>query len=86
MYSFHYPNEVDFQKAVQVGFHELYQMRRRLRLKKLQQGGKIGIILNLTPSYPRSQHPRDVEAAEMADAFFNRSFLDPAVKGISRKS
>ncbi|MCY9406321.1 family 1 glycosylhydrolase, partial [Bacillus spizizenii] len=41
----------------------------------------IGIILNLTPSYPRSSHPADVKAGEIADAFFNRSFLDPSVKG-----
>ena len=44
--------------------------------------GEIGIILNLTPSYPRDENnPEDVKAAQMADAFFNRSFLDPAVKG-----
>ncbi|MGW8262946.1 6-phospho-beta-glucosidase GmuD, partial [Bacillus sp. LR--39] len=34
-----------------------------------------------TPSYPRSSHPADVKAGEIADAFFNRSFLDPSVKG-----
>jgi len=44
--------------------------------------GSIGIILNLTPSYPRDENnPEDVKAAKLADAFFNRSFLDPAVKG-----
>ncbi|KAF3371436.1 6-phospho-beta-glucosidase, partial [Enterococcus faecium] len=37
---------------------------------------------NLTPSYPRDEsNPEDVKAAQIADAFFNRSFLDPAVKG-----
>jgi 6-phospho-beta-glucosidase len=43
--------------------------------------GKIGIVLNLTPSYPRSGHPADQKAAKIADLFFNRSFLDPAVLG-----
>ena len=43
--------------------------------------GKIGIILNLTPSYPRSEHPADVKASNIADLFFNRSFLDPSVLG-----
>ncbi len=44
--------------------------------------GRIGIILNLTPSYPRSTDDKeDVEAAYIADLFFNRSFLDPSVKG-----
>ncbi len=38
--------------------------------------------MNLTPSYPRDENdPEDVKAAQIADAFFNRSFLDPAVKG-----
>ncbi|MDR0125132.1 MULTISPECIES: glycoside hydrolase family 1 protein [Bacillus] len=82
MYSFHYPNEVDFQKAVQVGFHEILSNAMAIKAyRQLKQEGQIGIILNLTPSYPRSQHPQDLEAAEIADAFFNRSFLDPAVKG-----
>ena len=48
----------------------------------MEQGGVIGIILNLTPSYPRDEtNQDDVKAAQIADAFFNRSFLDPAVKG-----
>ncbi len=38
-------------------------------------------MLNLTPSYPRSQHPADVQAAHHADLLFNRSFLDPVLKG-----
>ncbi|GKU83281.1 hypothetical protein NCCP28_26770 [Niallia sp. NCCP-28] len=35
----------------------------------------------MTPSYSRSQNPADVKASVLADAFFNRSFLDPSVKG-----
>ena len=50
--------------------------------KALGQDGKIGIVLNLTPSYPRStENAEDVKAAHIADLFFNRSFLDPSVKG-----
>src|SRR5699024_3974384 len=45
------------------------------------KNGKIGIILNLTPSYPRSKNPADLRASRIADLFFNRSFLDPAVLG-----
>ncbi len=43
--------------------------------------GQIGIILNLTPAYPRSDSEEDLNASHFADDFFNRSFLDPAVKG-----
>ncbi|OAT58671.1 beta-glucosidase [Obesumbacterium proteus ATCC 12841] len=51
------------------------------RYRQLNQGGDIGIILNLTPSYPRSENPADVKAANIADLMFNRSFLDPALLG-----
>jgi 6-phospho-beta-glucosidase len=82
LYDFHYPNEVDFGKAAQVAYHSILASAKAIKVyRELNQGGKIGIILNLTPSYPRSQHPADVKAAVLADAFFNRSFLDPSVKG-----
>ncbi|MBA5845407.1 glycoside hydrolase family 1 protein, partial [Escherichia coli] len=48
---------------------------------KLNLSSKIGVILNLSPTYPRSQNEYDLEAAEICDAFYTRSFLDPMVKG-----
>ena len=82
LYDFHYPNKVDFKEAVQVGFHTMLSSARAIQAyREMEQDGKIGIILNLTPSYPRSSHPADVKAGKIADAFFNRSFLDPSVKG-----
>lgn len=78
LYNFHYPNEVNMKHAVQVAFHEMLASKAYHE----KQDGKIGIILNLTPSYPRDENnPEDVKAAQIADAFFNRSFLDPAIKG-----
>ncbi|MDF1508519.1 glycoside hydrolase family 1 protein [Robertmurraya sp. DFI.2.37] len=82
LYDFHYPNEVDFGKAVQVAFHSILASAKAIQAyRSVKHDGKIGIILNLTPSYPRSQNPADLQAAKIADAFFNRSFLDPSVKG-----
>lgn len=82
LYDFHYPNEVNFRKAVQVGYHTVLSSAKAIKsFKALKIDGKIGIILNLTPSYPRSQHPADVQASIICDAFFNRSFLDTSVKG-----
>lgn len=75
LYDFDYPNVVDFNRAVQVAYSTMIanakaiEVFRSLNIKD----AKIGIVLNLTPSYPRSNNP--------ADLFFNRSFLDPAVKG-----
>ncbi|MGF9860101.1 glycoside hydrolase family 1 protein [Priestia endophytica] len=82
LYDFHYPNEVDFRKAVQVGYHTILSSAKAIQVyKELNLDGKIGIILNLTPSYPRSQHSADLKASNIADVIFNRSFLDPSVKG-----
>ncbi|MBS4536308.1 glycoside hydrolase family 1 protein [Clostridium sp. D2Q-14] len=83
LYNFHYPNVVDFKRAAQVAYNTILahvkavESFRTFNIEK----GKIGIILNLTPSYPRSQNSADLEAANIADLFFNRSFLDPAVLG-----
>jgi 6-phospho-beta-glucosidase len=83
LYDFHYPNVIDFQRAVQVAYHTILAHAKAVQAFKQMNipDGKIGIILNLTPSYPRSTHPADVKAAHIADLFFNRSFLDPAIKG-----
>jgi 6-phospho-beta-glucosidase len=83
LYDFHYPNVVDFKRAVQVAYNTVIANAKAIKeFKKLNiEKGKIGIILNLTPSYPRSNNPADLKAANIADLFFNRSFLDPTVKG-----
>lgn len=83
LYQFHYPNHINFKEAIQVGYHEnLASAMAIAAYRELGQAGEIGIILNLTPSYPRDEsNPADVKAAAYADAFFNRSFLDPATKG-----
>lgn len=43
--------------------------------------GTVGCILNPEVTYPRSQAPHDVRAAECYDLFYNRVFLDPFVHG-----
>lgn len=83
LYDFHYPNVVDFKRAIQVAYNTVIAHKKAVKeFKKLNiDNGKIGIILNLTPSYPRSNNPADLKAAYIADLLFNRSFLDPVVKG-----
>ena len=82
LYDLHYPNVVDFKRAATVAHHTIVAHAKAVQaFKKCNLDGKIGIILNLTPSYPRSQDAADVEAAHIADLFFNRSFLDPVTKG-----
>lgn len=83
LYNFHYPDIVDFKRAVQFGYGTVLASARAIEeFKKLKiNDAKIGIVLNLSPVYPRSNHPADLKAAELADLFHNRSFLDPSVKG-----
>ncbi len=42
---------------------------------------EIGITLNLFPVYPKTESEKDRRAADMADQFVNRLFLDPLLKG-----
>ncbi|MCC2249947.1 glycoside hydrolase family 1 protein [Virgibacillus sp. AGTR] len=83
LYDFHYPNIVDAKKATQVAYHTMIAHAKAVEAFRTynDNGSKIGIILNLTPSYPRSNNPADLRASRIADLFFNRSFLDPAVLG-----
>ncbi|MCK0470147.1 glycoside hydrolase family 1 protein [Alkalihalobacillus sp. APA_J-10(15)] len=83
LYDMHYPNQIDFKKAVQVGYHSILASALAINeFRKIGEIGKIGIILNVTPSYARSQHPADQKASRIADLLFNRSFLDASVKGV----
>lgn len=82
LYDFHYPNIIDAKRGFQVAFNTVLANAKVIQAyKENGHDGKIGIVLNLTPSYPRSQNEADLKAAEVADLFFNRSFLDPVTKG-----
>ena len=78
----HYPAIVDFKRAVQVGYHIMLSSALAIsEYRKLNLDGQIGIIINLTPSYPRSNSKEDLEASNIADLILNRSFLDLSVHG-----
>jgi 6-phospho-beta-glucosidase len=82
LYDFHYPNVVDFKRAATVAYNTVLAHASAVRAFRAgHHSGEIGIVLNLTPSYPRSQHPADLKAAHHADLLFNRSFLDPVLRG-----
>lgn len=85
LYQFHYPKIVDGKKAMQVLYNlNLASAKTIKKFRDLEchiNGGEIGIVLNLTPAYPRSNSIEDLKAAKIADNMFNNSFLDPAVKG-----
>jgi beta-glucosidase len=45
-------------------------------------GAQVGITLNLSPKIPASASAEDQRAAPLADALFNRWFLDPLFRGV----
>lgn len=83
LYQRHYPAVCDARRAALVGYH--VQLASSLAVSEFRKSGcngKIGIIINLTPTYcqnPESEEDR--KAANTLDLIFNRSFLDPSVKG-----
>ncbi|MBQ1876207.1 MAG: glycoside hydrolase family 1 protein [Selenomonas sp.] len=85
LYQFHYPLLVDGKKACQVLYNLNLASAKAIQVFHASDcaahGGRIGIVLNLTPAYPRSEDPADVAAAAFAEDFKNNSFLYPAIKG-----
>ncbi|MGC6767796.1 glycoside hydrolase family 1 protein [Enterococcus sp. LJL51] len=84
LYGYHYPAVVDFKRAVQVGYHTLMAHTRAVeefRNAKVKNG-RIGIILNISPAYARSDSKEDLQAKELADLINTKSFLEPAVHGV----
>lgn len=81
-YGHHYPAVHDPKKGIKLAYNTLLANAKAINI--YHQGNyqrEIGCILNLTPVYPASNDELDVEAASIADAIFNRSFVDPMVKG-----
>ncbi|WP_033790790.1 glycoside hydrolase family 1 protein [Pantoea septica] len=77
-----WPYEQNTNKWMQWNHHKNLATAKVVRLFR-QKGyeGTIGTILNPEVTYPRSSAPHDVKAARIYDLFYNRVFLDPAIKG-----
>ncbi|MBI5067287.1 MAG: beta-glucosidase [Deltaproteobacteria bacterium] len=41
----------------------------------------VGLVVNLEPKHPASTGPEDLAATRRADAYMNRQYLDPALRG-----
>lgn len=81
-----YPFEQNTTKWMQWNFNKGLATAKIVRLfkemgLKERTGAKIGVILNPEVTYARSSAEHDQEAAQKFDLFFNRVFLDPAIKG-----
>lgn len=87
LYKFHYPLKVDGKAAIQIVYNLNLASAKAIKAYHEYcqaegiEDGRIGIVINLTPAYPRSDSPEDKAAARFAELFKNNAFLDPAVKG-----
>ena len=80
-----WPFERDTAKWMAWNYNKALATNRAMKVYKEGgyriEGGKFGTILNVEVAYPRSKCPFDQEAADMFDLFYNKVFLDPAIKG-----
>ena len=64
-----------------VSHHLLLAHGEAVRRYRSHGSRQIGLVVNLAPKQAASESRADREAAERADAYFNRQFLDPALLG-----
>ncbi|ALX96893.1 6-phospho-beta-glucosidase [Serratia fonticola] len=80
-----WPFEQNTSKWMQWNHHKNLATAKVVQLFRekgyAQQGGSVGVILNPEVTYARSSAAHDVKAADIYDLFYNRVFLDPAIKG-----
>lgn len=83
MYGEMWPYIEDAKVAVKMNYHRVLATSRLVEWYKKQPfDGKLGIILDPAPAYPKSiYNPKDVEAAHISDLFNYRNYADPLING-----
>lgn len=79
----HAPGRRDRSAAMHAVHHLLLGHGEAVRRMRARGGPEhsFGLTLNLTPTLPATQDPRDVAAARRADGFGIRMYLDPLLLG-----
>ncbi|RIU90495.1 beta-glucosidase [Oceanobacillus picturae] len=79
----HAPGHTNVEEALKAAHHILVSHGQAVKLLKetMKSETPIGITLNLSPIYPVSQSFNDKIAANNADGYSNRWYLDPIFKG-----
>ncbi|PHZ86515.1 GH1 family beta-glucosidase [Paremcibacter congregatus] len=81
MHGLHAPGHRSHHEAAIVSHNLLRASAEAVRRYRTVGKNKIGLVVNLEPKYPASQDPQDVAAAQRADAYMNRQYLDPVLLG-----
>lgn len=79
----HAPGHQNLDEALKAVHHILLSHGKAVKILKneLQSQTPIGITLNLSPAYAKTDSLNDRLAANNADGYANRWFLDPVFKG-----
>lgn len=75
------PGHRSFFEAPIAAHNLLRAHAEAVRAYRAEGRGKIGLVVNLEPKHPASNRRRDREAAQRADAYMNRWYLDPVFLG-----
>ncbi len=83
--SLRWPYHQDSRMWMQWNYHKALATAAVMKAYKeggfKKEDGKLGTIINVETVYPRSDSEEDKKAAYMYDLFYNKIFLDPALKG-----
>ena len=78
----HAPGVRDLRASLVAEHHVLLAHGKAVRaFRDTGRGQRIGIVLNLMPTYPAGDSEADRDAAHLSDGYTNRWFLDPVLRG-----
>ncbi len=78
----HAPGETNLQGALLAAHHLLLGNAKALKANKTKKPQpKVSTVLNFEPAYPATNSKSNLTAANLADGYYNRWFIDPIYKG-----
>jgi beta-glucosidase len=77
----HAPGHRSAYEATRVAHHLLMAHGKAVQAYRASGSNQIGLVVNIEPKYPASDDDADHAATRRADAYMNRQFLEPALRG-----
>lgn len=77
----HAPGHRSAFEATRVAHNLLMAHGMAVQAYRATGRNQIGLVVNIEPKYPASSDEADVAATRRADAYMNRQFLDPVLRG-----
>lgn len=81
MHGVHAPGHRSAFEATIVAHHLMTAHGTAVQAYRATGRHAIGLVVNIEPKYPASEDEADIAATRRADAYMNRQFLEPALRG-----